>query len=267
MSSSPTEPERAAVEVTMPETGAPDGALLISWLKRPGSAVEADEPICLVRVGDLTAEIVSPAAGVIGAIYAEAGRRALPGSSLAEVLPAPVVELAPVAEPDLQPEPEVKPEVEAESEPEFEVEPELEAEVEVEPEPEPEPEPEVEVELEPEAEPEPDPEPKPDPEPEPDPEPAPILAAADPLADLATEIASLEIALPEVELTLSAEPAPPPPPAAPPKPPAPVEPAEFRSPAVRRLAATHGIELDGLRGSGRGGRVTREDVLAAVDGG
>ena len=36
------------------------------------------------------------------------------------------------------------------------------------------------------------------------------------------------------------------------------------SPAVRKLAAEHGIDPTGLRGSGMGGRVTREDVLAAV---
>ena len=39
------------------------------------------------------------------------------------------------------------------------------------------------------------------------------------------------------------------------------------SPAVRRLAAEHGIDAGSLRGSGMGGRVTRDDVLAAVGGG
>ena len=39
------------------------------------------------------------------------------------------------------------------------------------------------------------------------------------------------------------------------------------SPAVRKLAAEHGIEAASLRGSGMGGRVTRDDVLAAVGGG
>ena len=38
-------------------------------------------------------------------------------------------------------------------------------------------------------------------------------------------------------------------------------------PLVRRLAADLGVELDGLRGSGPGGRVTREDVEAAAQGG
>jgi len=37
------------------------------------------------------------------------------------------------------------------------------------------------------------------------------------------------------------------------------------SPAVRKLAAEHGIDPTALKGSGMGGRVTRDDVLAAVD--
>ncbi|HEY1163134.1 MAG TPA: dihydrolipoamide acetyltransferase family protein [Candidatus Dormibacteraeota bacterium] len=39
------------------------------------------------------------------------------------------------------------------------------------------------------------------------------------------------------------------------------------SPAVRKLASEHGIDATTLRGSGMGGRVTRDDVLAAVEGG
>src|SRR5690242_17811346 len=37
------------------------------------------------------------------------------------------------------------------------------------------------------------------------------------------------------------------------------------SPAVRKLAAEHGIDPTTLRGSGMGGRVTRDDVLSAVE--
>ena len=39
------------------------------------------------------------------------------------------------------------------------------------------------------------------------------------------------------------------------------------SPAVRKLAAEHGIDATALWGSGMGGRVTRDDILAAVEGG
>jgi 2-oxoisovalerate dehydrogenase E2 component (dihydrolipoyl transacylase) len=37
------------------------------------------------------------------------------------------------------------------------------------------------------------------------------------------------------------------------------------SPAVRKLASEHGIDATAIRGSGMGGRVTRDDVLAALD--
>jgi 2-oxoisovalerate dehydrogenase E2 component (dihydrolipoyl transacylase) len=39
------------------------------------------------------------------------------------------------------------------------------------------------------------------------------------------------------------------------------------SPAVRKLASEHQIDASTLRGTGMGGRVTRDDVLAAVEGG
>ncbi|WP_370324402.1 2-oxoglutarate dehydrogenase, E2 component, dihydrolipoamide succinyltransferase [Euzebya sp.] len=39
------------------------------------------------------------------------------------------------------------------------------------------------------------------------------------------------------------------------------------SPLVRKLANDNGIDLDSLEGSGQGGRITREDVEAAIDGG
>lgn len=39
------------------------------------------------------------------------------------------------------------------------------------------------------------------------------------------------------------------------------------SPAVQRLASEHGVDLAGLKGSGLGGRITRKDVLAAVESG
>jgi 2-oxoglutarate dehydrogenase E2 component (dihydrolipoamide succinyltransferase) len=67
------------------------------------------------------------------------------------------------------------------------------------------------------------------------------------------------------------EPAPPPPP--PPPPVAPVvsapaspTPTVAASPIVRRLASDRGVDLGSVTGSGDGGRVTRNDVLAASPG-
>ena len=39
------------------------------------------------------------------------------------------------------------------------------------------------------------------------------------------------------------------------------------TPAVRRLVREHGIDITQVRGSGAGGRVTRDDVLAFMEGG
>jgi len=39
------------------------------------------------------------------------------------------------------------------------------------------------------------------------------------------------------------------------------------SPVVRRIAAEHGIDVAQVRGSGRRGRVTKKDMLAAIEGG
>jgi pyruvate dehydrogenase E2 component (dihydrolipoamide acetyltransferase) len=39
------------------------------------------------------------------------------------------------------------------------------------------------------------------------------------------------------------------------------------SPLVRRLAEEHGLDLSRVEGSGTGGRITKKDVLAAIDGG
>ncbi|OWY63423.1 hypothetical protein B7486_53205, partial [cyanobacterium TDX16] len=39
----------------------------------------------------------------------------------------------------------------------------------------------------------------------------------------------------------------------------------FLSPVVRRLVQEHQLDLDGIEGSGAGGRITRDDVLAALE--
>jgi pyruvate/2-oxoglutarate dehydrogenase complex dihydrolipoamide acyltransferase (E2) component len=85
-------------------------------------------------------------------------------------------------------------------------------------------------------------------------------AAAEPAADAPTS----DPAPPEPAADAPAsEPAPPEPPA-----PTPSRPAAGRrySPVVQRIAAEHGIDLDSVAGTGRGGRVRKQDVLALVDG-
>ena len=41
----------------------------------------------------------------------------------------------------------------------------------------------------------------------------------------------------------------------------------YYSPIVRRIAVAHGIDLSTVAGTGRGGRVRKQDVMAVVDGG
>ena len=44
-------------------------------------------------------------------------------------------------------------------------------------------------------------------------------------------------------------------------------PARLLSPVVRRLVAEHGLDIDALKGTGAGGRITRNDVQAAISSG
>src|SRR4051812_31425688 len=48
---------------------------------------------------------------------------------------------------------------------------------------------------------------------------------------------------------------------------APAERPRRYSPVVQRIAAEHGIDLDAIEGTGRGGRVRKQDVLAALESG
>ena len=78
---------------------------------------------------------------------------------------------------------------------------------------------------------------------------------------------TVAVGAPLAAIAATEEPAPPPPAAPPIAPPAPAagESARRLSPAVARLAAEHSIDPAALQGSGAGGRVTRQDVLAAAE--
>jgi len=84
--------------------------------------------------------------------------------------------------------------------------------------------------------------------------PPPAKPAAEPLA-------------PAAPPAVAAAPVPPgaPAPVAAPPAPAPAVAEPVLSPAVRKLIAEHGLDPAALRGSGKGGRLTKEDVLAAVE--
>jgi 2-oxoisovalerate dehydrogenase E2 component (dihydrolipoyl transacylase) len=80
-------------------------------------------------------------------------------------------------------------------------------------------------------------------------------------------VATASASAPPAAAPRAPAPAPPAAPAPAPPPPLAGDDHPRLSPAVRKLAAEHGIDATGLRGSGMGGRVTREDVLAAVGSG
>jgi pyruvate dehydrogenase E2 component (dihydrolipoamide acetyltransferase) len=148
VSYSTTDGQRAGtIEVTMPETGSAGGAAVVAWLKQPGRRVEAGEPICLVAWDDVTAEVTSPATGVLRMLALAAGNRAATGTSLAVIdvgVRPPSVEPSPISKPEIAPD-EVPDELSAAA-PVAEPTPETEFE----PEPEPAPVPGTEFEPEPE---------------------------------------------------------------------------------------------------------------------
>jgi 2-oxoglutarate dehydrogenase E2 component (dihydrolipoamide succinyltransferase) len=94
------------------------------------------------------------------------------------------------------------------------------------------------------------------------PEPATAQAAAeaDTASSAESDVPNAEPPAPEQAL---ATPAPAPPPA-----PAPTDGAgekTFVSPVVARIASEHGVDVDQVQGTGRGGRVTKKDILAYVE--
>ena len=116
------------------------------------------------------------------------------------------------------------------------------AEPKAEPEPEPAPAPE----------PKPEPEPKPDPEPEPKPEPTSEAKPA-PVQETAKVPAA-------AQAPASAPPSP-----ASWQPPAQESAGGYVTPVIRKLAADNSVDLSTLSGTGVGGRIRREDVLAAAE--
>lgn len=204
------EADAPTVDVTMPETGSEAGTTLVAWLVEPGQQVELDEPICLVSWDGTTAEVGSPATGVLRMLSVGAGVTVPTGTSLALIdtrlvprtndqVPGPAVAALPSDPPD---------EVDGEKvvhrthkSPEAEDDDSADAQAEV-------------------LEAQPDTPSHTQPVPEPLLRDAPIDRSG--RADVGT----------------------------------------FQSPAVRRLAAELGVEIDDIDGTGLNGRVTLRDVRA-----
>jgi 2-oxoglutarate dehydrogenase E2 component (dihydrolipoamide succinyltransferase) len=97
MSSSPTEARdrrnggsragaAAAVDVVMPQMGVSVAEGTVgAWLKQPGEAIAADEPICEVTTDKIDIEIPAPGAGTVAELLVEEGATVAVGTVLARI--------------------------------------------------------------------------------------------------------------------------------------------------------------------------------------
>ena len=69
----------------MPATGSETPVTVTAWLKHPGEIVADQEAICVVEWGEDSAELASPADGVLRMVTVAAGERVIVGSTLAVV--------------------------------------------------------------------------------------------------------------------------------------------------------------------------------------
>jgi len=75
-----------ATEIKVPGLGeSVTTATVARWLKQPGDAVAADEPVVELETDKVTVEVNAPAGGVLGAHAAEEGAEVAPGAVLGSV--------------------------------------------------------------------------------------------------------------------------------------------------------------------------------------
>ena len=272
----------ATVQITMPQMGesVTEGTVL-EWLKQVGDRVEADEPLVEISTDKVDAEVPSPVAGTLVKILAEPDSTVQVGAVLGEIdtngeAPAATEPDEPAAQepPAEEPEPAAEPEAAAK----------------------PEPEPAAEGELVDVAFPEMGDSVAEGTVLEWRVGPGDTVAVDDPLVEISTDKVDAELPSPvagtvkeilvDADATVSVgsilcriaagagAPA-----AATNGPVQPAaEPAERAEPATTagnggnatpvasRIASAHGVDVGSIPGTGPRGRVTKEDVLAAVEG-
>jgi pyruvate dehydrogenase E2 component (dihydrolipoamide acetyltransferase) len=204
------------------------------WLKKVGDRVEVDEPLLEVSTDKVDTEIPSPVAGVIEAILVAEDETVEVGTALVTIgdgTGAGEAPAAPAAEAPAAPAPAA-------------------------------PAPEAPAAEAPAPAPAPAPEPAPAPASEPTPAPAAEAPAPEPAAAPAPVAEPAPAPVSEAPAAPAATPAPAP--AAAPAPASAEAFAGYVTPLVRKLAHEQGVDLSTVSGTGVGGRIRKQDVLAAT---
>jgi len=224
-----------AVDVVMPQMGVSvSEGTITKWLKSEGEQIAADEALLEISTDKVDTEIPSPASGVVRQILAQEGETVAVGTKIAVISPGDGAAQAPETPPEpataqAAQESEAAAGAEGETPTAERVEDARKAEPEA-----AEPEAAETVERPPESAPQAEAaaeaEQAPAPEAEEAPTPEPVAAAPEPDGDGRPE-------------------------------------GKFVSPVVARIAAEHDVDVSQIEGTGRGGRVTKKDILKHIESG
>jgi pyruvate dehydrogenase E2 component (dihydrolipoamide acetyltransferase) len=225
-----------AVDVVMPQMGVSvSEGTITKWLKSEGEEIAADEALLEISTDKVDTEIPSPASGVVQQILAQEGETVAVGTKIAVISP----EEGTAGAPEEPPEPATA-QAAQESAAVGGAEGETPTAEKVEEAREAEPAAAETVEAPPE------PAPRPEaaaPEPEQAPAPEPVAPAPEPVAPAPEPVA----AAPETDGDRRE--------------------GKFVSPVVARIAAEHDVDVSEIEGTGRGGRVTKKDILEHIESG
>jgi pyruvate dehydrogenase E2 component (dihydrolipoamide acetyltransferase) len=224
----------SAIDVVMPQMGVSvSEGTITKWLKQEGEPVAADEALLEISTDKVDTEVPSPGEGVVQQILVQEGETVEVGTKLAVIAPegAAAAPAPPAEEAPSEPA-TAQAASSADAPSSSKGEPAMPGALEAPPPPEP-------------------------------PAPAPEVPAPAPQAPAPPPPPEPPAQAPEA----------PTPPLEAPAPAAPETPSDgagertFVSPVVARIASEHGIDVDRVQGSGRGGRVTKKDILAFVESG
>jgi pyruvate dehydrogenase E2 component (dihydrolipoamide acetyltransferase) len=255
-----------SVSVTMPRLGeSVTEGTVTRWLKKEGERVEADEPLLEVSTDKVDTEIPAPASGTLSSIRVGEDETVEVGVELAVIdeggsgaAPAPEAPAQDQPAPEQAPD-AAAPEAPQQAQPEPQQAPEPEPEPQQQPEPEPEPQQPAAQQAPPQQAPQQAP-----PQQAPPPQPAPVAQQAAPVAQQAAPPAPPQQAAPPSPQQPAAAQTAPAPQQADQGPDGEATGGAYVTPLVRKLAAEHDVDLAGIRGTGVGGRIRKQDVLEAA---